>query len=67
MSQSKIKFNYIEYYFKFSFLELYQSAMDLYGLIHQRYILTSSGLDKMRIKYLNGTSVYVLGSYAINN
>ena len=55
MSQSKIKFNYIEYYFKFSFLELYQSAMDLYGLIHQRYILTSSGLDKMRIKYLNGT------------
>ena len=38
-----------------NFLEIYQSAMDLYGLIHQRYILTSKGKLKMRNKYLNGT------------
>ena len=28
--------------------------MDLYGLIHERYLLTSSGLHKMRSKFLNG-------------
>ncbi len=29
--------------------------MDLYGLIHERYILSSKGLHKMRNKFLNGT------------
>lgn len=28
--------------------------MDLYGLIHERYILSSKGLHKMRNKFLNG-------------
>ena len=31
-----------------SFLDLYQSAMDLYGLIHERYILTQKGLHKIK-------------------
>ena len=34
---------------------MYQSAMDIYGLIHQRYILTQQGLNKMKNKFLNGT------------
>lgn len=34
-----------------SFIDIYQEAMDLYGLIHQRFILTSKGLALMRNKY----------------
>lgn len=34
-----------------SFLEIYQSAMDLYGLIHARFILSPRGLSLMRDKY----------------
>ena len=34
-------------------MEIYQSALDLYGLIHCRYILTSRGLHKMKNKFLN--------------
>ena len=34
-----------------NFLDLYQSAMDLYGLIHARFILTSKGLQMMREKF----------------
>ena len=34
-----------------NFLDLYQSAMDLYGLIHARFILTSKGLQMMRDKF----------------
>ena len=37
-----------------NFLELYQSAMDLYGIIHARYILSPHGLNKMREKFLQG-------------
>ena len=36
------------------FLEIYQSAMDLYGVIHARYILSPHGLNKMREKYQQG-------------
>jgi casein kinase II subunit beta len=36
------------------FIEVYQDAADLYGLIHSRYILTSKGLNLMRDKYLSG-------------
>ena len=36
------------------FLDLYQEAMDLYGLIHSRYILSPRGLAMMREKFLNG-------------
>lgn len=36
------------------FLEIYQEATDLYGLIHSRFILTPRGLAMMREKYLLG-------------
>ena len=42
-----------------SFLEIYQSAMDLYGLIHARFILSPRGLAMMREKFLLG----VFGTY----
>ena len=35
-----------------NFLDLYQSAMDLYGLIHARCILSTKGLQMMKEKYL---------------
>ncbi len=31
-----------------NFLDLYQLAMDLYGLIHARFILTQKGLQMMK-------------------
>ena len=31
-----------------------QSAMQLYGLIHARYIITTHGLDNMHTKFING-------------
>lgn len=37
-----------------AFLELYQNASDLYGLIHSRFILSPRGLAIMREKYLSG-------------
>ena len=37
------------------YLANYESAMDLYGLIHSRYILSPKGLALMREKYLMGT------------
>ena len=39
-------------------MEIYQSALDLYGLIHCRYILTSRGLHKMKNKFLNAEFGY---------
>ena len=33
------------------YIELFQSAMDLYSLIHARFILTSKGLQMMKDKY----------------
>lgn len=38
----------------YSFIEIYQQAMDLYGLIHARFILSPRGLAYMREKYLLG-------------
>lgn len=37
------------------FLDIYQEAMDLYGLIHARFITSPKGLSLMREKYLSGT------------
>lgn len=34
------------------FLELNQDASDLYGLIHARYAISSTGLSKLYNKYL---------------
>ena len=34
-----------------NFLDLYQLAMDLYGLIHARFILTQKGLQMMKDKF----------------
>ncbi|CAD8201604.1 unnamed protein product [Paramecium pentaurelia] len=34
------------------FLEVYQEATDLYGLIHARFIITAKGLGMMKDKYL---------------
>ena len=34
-----------------NFVDLYQSAMDLYGLIHARFILTQRGLQRMKDKF----------------
>ncbi|CAD8204278.1 unnamed protein product [Paramecium octaurelia] len=36
------------------FLEVYQEATDLYGLIHARFIITAKGLSMMKEKYLGG-------------
>jgi len=36
------------------FLEIYQEATDLYGLLHSRFIQTPKGLSMMREKILNG-------------
>lgn len=36
------------------FLEIYQEATDLYGLLHSRYIQTPKGLSMMKEKILNG-------------
>ena len=36
------------------FLEIYQEAMDLYGLIHNRFIQSPKGLSMMREKHMNG-------------
>ena len=36
------------------FLEIYQAATDLYGLIHSRFIITTTGLALMREKYYSG-------------
>ena len=36
------------------FLEIYQEATDLYGLLHNRFIQTPKGLAVMREKMLNG-------------
>ena len=35
-----------------NFLDLYGEAMDLYGLVHARFILTEKGLDLMKQKFI---------------
>ena len=45
----------LESHLFYRFLEVYQSAMDLYGLIHSRFVLSPKGLALMREKYLLGT------------
>ena len=48
-------FNDAEYVLlKFRFLGIYEQAMDLYGLIHSRFIISPKGLAMMREKYLMG-------------
>ena len=37
------------------FLDIYQEAMDLYGLIHTRFITSPKGMNMMREKFLSGT------------
>lgn len=41
-----------------NFLEIYQSAMDLYGLIHARFILSPRGLAMMKEKFILGNFGY---------
>lgn len=41
-----------------SFLEIYQSAMDLYGLIHARFIISPRGLAMMKDKFNLGAFGY---------
>lgn len=41
-----------------NFLEIYQSAMDLYGLIHARFIISPRGLAMMKDKYMLGSFGY---------
>ena len=36
------------------FLDVYQEAMDLYGMIHSRFIQSPKGLAMMREKFLTG-------------
>lgn len=38
----------------FRYLNIYQEAIDLYGLIHARFILTPKGLNIMKDKFLKG-------------
>ena len=41
-----------------NFLEIYQSAMDLYGLIHARFILSPKGMAMMKEKFTLGSFGY---------
>ena len=36
-----------------SYLELYQEAADLYGLIHSRFIISQGGMEIMKDKYMS--------------
>ena len=38
------------------FISIYQIAMDLYGLIHSRFILTTKGLQMMKDKFSKSVS-----------